>query len=122
MRLSPVVVDAMTDDFSELGTYQEKRPPIVILVLAAAAVTGTFVLLRWADFTSHLIGYGLGSVVCAGLAAVFMRIDTARRTAEDVVYIEFWAARYVWSAVLLAGLAGCSIHAWYIADQLAVNP
>lgn len=109
----------MDDDFGELGSYREKRAPITILVVAAIVVTVAYALLAVAEFTSHVVGYALGSVVTAGLVAVFMRMDAARRNASNVVYIESRAARYVWSVVLLAGIVACSVHAWHIASELA---
>lgn len=110
----------MNERVEGFDTDVEKRPPIIVMLAACLVVAATFVLLRWPDFTVHVIGYMLGSVVCAALAAAFVRIDAARRTAGNVVYLEFRAARYVWSGILSAGIAGCSIHAWHIADHLAV--
>jgi hypothetical protein len=109
----------MNDEYAD--PWQEKRPPMAILLLAVLSVAGSYILLLFGDFSSHLAGYLLGSVVCAGLIAVFMKVDTNRRTAPDVVYLESTSARFGWSAVLLAGIVASGAHAWSIATELAVR-
>lgn len=94
---------------------------MAILLLAALSVAGSYILLLFGDFSTHLTGYLLGSVVCAGLTAVFMKVDAHRRTAPDVVYLDSTSARFGWSAVLAAGIVASAAHAWSIASELAVR-
>ncbi|MFC3448402.1 hypothetical protein [Amycolatopsis speibonae] len=109
----------MNDEYAD--SWQEKRPPMVILLLAVVSVAGSYILLLFGDFGSHLTGYLLGSVVCAGLITVFMKVDMNRRTAPDVVYLASASARFGWSAVLLGGIVASGAHAWSIAAELAVR-
>ncbi|MFD6068659.1 hypothetical protein [Amycolatopsis lurida] len=94
---------------------------MVILLLAVLSVVCSYILLLVGDFGSHLSGYLLGSVVCAGLIAIFMKVDMNRRTAPDVVYLASTSARFGWSAVLLGGIGASGAHAWSIATELAVR-
>ncbi|MFJ8914362.1 hypothetical protein [Amycolatopsis sp. NPDC102389] len=109
----------MNDEYAD--SWQEKKPPMAILLLAVLSVAGSYILLLFGDFGSHLSGYLLGSVVCAGLIAIFMKVDMNRRTAPDAVYLASTSARFGWSAVLLGGIGASGAHAWSIATELAVR-
>lgn len=114
---------AMTDvDFEPFEEYRERRAPIYLLGLAALAVAASFALLAFTSLTTHIVGYVLGSFVCVVLVALFIKVDHGRRTAADVVYLELRSARYAWSFVLASGVAGCVVHAWYLATELAARP
>ncbi|QUQ63865.1 hypothetical protein [Kutzneria sp. CA-103260] len=105
----------------EFGEVVEKRPPVTLLVLAGMAVAASVALVGASELPAHIVGYVLGSVVCAGLLAAFARVDAARRHALDAVYLEVRALRGAWSAVLVLGIAACAWHAWNIASELAVR-
>jgi hypothetical protein len=105
----------------EFGEVVEKRPPITLLVLAGLAVVASAALAGASDLPAHIVGYVLGSVVCAGLLMAFARIDAARRHALDAVYLEVRALRGAWSVVLVLGIAACAWHAWNIASEWAVQ-
>ena len=100
--------------------WVEKGPPLAILAIAMVTVVAAFVLRSFGELDSHVVGYLLGSIVCTALVIAFMKMDTARRTAPDVVYLENRWARYLWSAVLLAGTVASALQAWSIATALAV--
>jgi energy-converting hydrogenase Eha subunit C len=103
------------------GRWVEKGPPLAILAIAFVAVVAAFVLRSATAFDGHIVGYLLGSVACTALVVAFMKVDTARRTAGDVFYLEKPWTRYLWSAVLLAGIIASALHAWSIATTLAVS-
>jgi hypothetical protein len=111
----------MNDENLVSHSYREVRPPLSLLAVAACSVCAAFVLLDFADFGVHLAGYALGSFVSTGLVMVFMKVDLARRVSSDGSYLERRGARFLWSAVLLAGLVACALHAWQIATELAVR-
>lgn len=108
---------------SHLGEdeYVLLRPPVWILVIAIAVVAVAFTLTFRSDLVLNVTGYALGSIVCVGAVALFVKVDSVRRNAADVVYLESVVVRYVWSTVLLAGIATCGVHAWKIAEELAAR-
>ncbi len=80
-----------------------------------------FAMLTWPGLAANVAGYTLGSFGCVGMVALFVKVDSARRNSTEVVYLEAPFLRYLWSAVLLAGIGACGVHAWYIATELAAR-
>src|SRR5262245_42525738 len=109
------------DEYLEEDDYLVQRPPIWILGIAAAVVVLAYTLIFRPGLASNVIGYVLGSFVCVGSVALFIKVDSIRRNSANVVYIESPAVRYIWSAVLIAGIAACGVHAWKIAEELAAR-
>ena len=109
------------EDCSYEEDYQERRPPLWILAVAVIDVAVAFGLFALSDLTSHIVGYLLGSFVCVSVVALFIKVDSARRNSADVVYLEVPGLRYAWSAVLIAGISACVLHALPVASELAAR-
>jgi len=109
------------DEYFDEETYQEQRPPLWILAIAVVVVALAFVLLARSELAAHLVGYILGSFVCVGVVALFIKVDSTRRSSADVVYLEVPGLRYAWSVVLIAGISACGLHAWQVATELAAR-
>ncbi len=103
---------------------EETGPPVVMLVLAFAAVAGSVGLLVGVSLTAHVLGYLLSSFVCIGLATAFTQLDERRRNDQERWYEEepgqketYQRARAV---ALSLGIVVTTIHVWYIARELSV--
>lgn len=109
------------DDYLGEDDYLLRRPPVWILGIAAVVVILAFALIFRPGMVSNIVGYVLGSFVCVGAVALFIKVDSARRNSAKVVYLESPAVRYLWSAVLIAGISTCGVHAWKVAEELAAR-
>lgn len=109
------------DEYLDEDTYRVQRPPLWILAIAVVVVALAFAMFTRSELTAHLVGYLLGSFVCVGVVALFIKVDSTRRNSADVVYVEVPGLRYAWSFVLIAGISACGLHAWQVATELAAR-
>jgi hypothetical protein len=109
------------DDYLEEDGYRVQRPPVWILGIAVVVVGLALAMLTRSGLAANVIGYVLGSFGCVGVVALFIKVDSTRRNSADVVYLEVPVVRYLWSAVLIAGIGTCAVHAWYVATELAAR-
>ncbi len=92
-------------------------PPVPLLLLSLLCVVASILLAFAHGSASHAAGYLLGSIVAIALVAVFHRVDLERRQSPYYVPRRI-PTRYA-GVLVAAGLAIASLHAWWLATELA---
>ncbi|MDT5192165.1 MAG: hypothetical protein QOI28_4416 [Mycobacterium sp.] len=100
------------------GTLATAGPPLVWFAVALAlAVAGVVLALLSAlsggVLATALVGWLLAGPIAIGALALYIRVDTRRRT-ESIYSAPRWVATLYW-AVLAACLIGIALGAWQIA-------
>lgn len=100
-------------------TAEVVRPPFPLIFVAGVSAVLGAAMLPLLQLGTHLAGYLLSSVVCFLFVARYAQVDQ-QRAARPVDYRPWSASRVACTAVLTFGLAVACVHAWYIANELAV--
>ncbi|MGH8906085.1 MAG: hypothetical protein ACRD0K_06145 [Egibacteraceae bacterium] len=92
---------------------------------AAAAMAVGAALMPLTSHVAHSVGYGLCSWVTIGLVLSFWQLDERHQRSQGVRYLQLrgWPSyrlRQAATVVLTVGIVLAGVHAWFIANELAV--